>query len=179
MLSPLKPRFLREFNSNRTIETYGYGLDSFLLSLQTKQVTTIEGLTIPLLNEWRNQLTISYASRTKVIGVKSFLKWLYTNDYIQKDLGKCIKMLPKPEPLVERICGKTDIDTLFHIAETTHKETALMLKILFWTGIRLKACCNILTKNIVMGESISIKILSKGNCHGKGCIYLYLTHPMF
>ena len=164
MLSSLKPLFLSEFNSKRTIETYNYSVDSFLLFLQTKQVTTIEGLTISLLKEWRNQLTISYASRTKVIAVKSFLKWLYTNDYIQKNLGKCIKMVPKPDPLVERICGRTDIDTLFHIAETTHKETALMLKILFWTGIRLTACCTILTKHITMGESISIKVLSKGNC---------------
>ena len=164
MLSSLKPLFLREFNSKRTIETYGYALESFLLFLQTKQVTTIEGLTISNLKEWRNQLTISYASRTKVIGVKSFLKWLYTNDYTQKNLGKCIKMIPKPDPLVDRICGKTYIDTLFHIAEATHLPTSLMLKILYWTGIRLTACCNILTKNIVMGESISIKILSKGNC---------------
>ena len=164
MLSSLKPIFLREFNSKRTIETYNYSVDSFLLFVQTKQVTTIEGLTISLLKEWRNQLTISYASRTKVIAVKSFLKWLYTNDYTQKNLGKCIKMVPKPDPLVDRICGKTDIDTLFRIAETTHKETALMLKILFWTGIRLSACCTILTKHITMGESISIKVLSKGNC---------------
>ena len=134
MLSSLKPLFLSEFNSKRTIETYNYSVDSFLLFVQTKQVTTIEGLTISLLKEWRNQLTISYASRTKVIAVKSFLKWLYTNDYTQKNLGKCIKMVPKPDPLVDRICGKTDIDTLFHIAETTHKETALMVKILSGLG---------------------------------------------
>lgn len=70
----------------------------------------------------------------------------------------------KTRPLVDRICGKNDIDTLIHIAETTHKATALMLKILYWTGIRLTACCNILKSNITMGDSISIRVLSKGNC---------------
>lgn len=164
MLSTLKPLFLREFNSARTIETYGYALESFLLFLETKRVTNIETLTIPLVKEWRNQLNLSYASRTKIICIRSFLKWLYTNDYTEKNLGKCIKIMPKPDPIVDRICGKNDIDTLIHIAETTHKPTALMLKILYWTGIRLTACCNILTSNIVMGESISIKVLSKGNC---------------
>ena len=170
MLSSLKTLFLSEFNSNRTIETYNYSVDSFLLFVQTKQVTTIERLTISFLKDWRNQLTISYASRTKVIAVKSFLKWLYTNDYTEKNFGKCIKMIPKPDPLVDRICGKTDIDTLFHIAEATLQPTALMLKILYWTGIRLSACCDILTKNIVMDESISIKVLSKGSVWRTVCI---------
>ena len=73
-------------------------------------------------------------------------------------------MIPKPDPLVERICGKADINQLIQLAEMTHKETALMLKLLYWTGIRLTACCTISKSNITMGESMSIKVLSKGNC---------------
>lgn len=121
-------------------------------------------MTIPIIKQWRNGLKLSYASRTKVICVRSFCKWLYANDYINKDVAKCLKMIPKPDPMVDRICGKNDIDTLIHIAETTHAPTALMLKILYWTGIRLTACCTILKSNITMGDSITIKVLSKGNC---------------
>ena len=101
-------------------------------------------------------MNLSYASRTKVICVRSFCKWLYTNDYIDKDIAKCLKMIPKPDPLVDRICGKADINQLIQLAEMTHKETALMLKLLYWTGIRLTACCTISKSNITMGESMSI-----------------------
>jgi len=153
----LKEQFLGEF-SKGTRQTYGYALNSF------EKYVGDSPLTIPTLKKWRNSLNLSYASRTKVICVRSFCKWLYTNDYIDKDIAKCLKMIPKPDPLVDRICGKTDIHHLIQLAEMTHKETALMLKLLYWTGIRLTACCTIQKSNITMGESMSIKVLSKGNC---------------
>jgi integrase/recombinase XerD len=163
-LKELEPVFLMEFTSKSTIDTYSYSLKSFFAFLKSKNIENVNDISIPILKQWRNGLNLSYASRSKIICVRSFLKWLFVNDYIHKNTGKCLKSIPKPDPLVERICGKTDINHLIKLAESTHQPTALMLKILYWTGIRLTACCTILKRNITMGESMTIKVLSKGNC---------------
>jgi site-specific recombinase XerD len=142
-LKELETVFLMEFTSKATIATYKYSLNSFSAFLKSKHIENVNGISIPILKQWRNGLNLSYASRSKIVCVRSFLKWLFVNDYINKNTGKCLKMIPKPDPLVERICGKTDINDLLKLAETTHKPTALMLKLLYWTGIRLTACCTI------------------------------------
>ena len=162
-LLSLKQQFLAEFESETTIATYNHGMKTILQFLSSKGIDSVDKLNVMVLKEYRRSLDTSYTARKRVIVLKSFCKWLFNNDITKNNLAKAIKMVKQPANLVERICSKTDVQKMIDTAEKVCQSTKLMLQIMKWTGIRIRACSTIKIANIIIGDDIKMKVLSKGN----------------
>lgn len=103
--------------------------------------------------------TKSNTTNTKLGEIKSFFKWLYEEDLIEKDVSSNIKRVKERKSLREPLTIE-NVEKL-RMSCITYREK-LLIELLLSTGLRLSECVNIKMEDIDFNNK-TIKVIGKGN----------------
>ena len=157
-----------EFEKNFSINTivgYKKDINEFISFLDDKKITN------PEYNDIREYLSYMYDKKYKsktiarhISSLKSFYKYLFRNEIIDNNPMVLIST-PKLEKNLPNYLNIDDIESLLKISDRTTPlglRNALILEMLYATGIRVSELVNIKIKDIDFNER-RILILGKGN----------------
>lgn len=153
--------------SNYTIDSYNKDLDNFYVYL-TQNNTDIKKVNYKFL---RGYLTVlydkKYSKKTiarNISTLKSFFKYLKKQNIIESNPMNLIKT-PKIDKKLPKFLNYDDLEKILSIPDTTTflgKRNALILELLYSTGVRVSELVNIKLNDIDLSEE-KILILGKGN----------------
>ncbi len=153
--------------SNYTINSYNKDLDNFYVYLNQNN-TEIKKVNYKFL---RGYLTIlydkKYSKKTiarNISTLKSFFKYLKKENIIKSNPMNLIKT-PKIDKKLPKFLNYDDLEKILSIPDTTTflgKRNALILELLYSTGVRVSELVNIKLNDIDLSEE-KILILGKGN----------------
>ena len=153
--------------SNYTINSYNKDLDNFYVYLNQNN-TEIKKVNYKFL---RGYLTIlydkKYSKKTiarNISTLKSFFKYLKKENIIKSNPMNLIKT-PKIDKKLPKFLNYDDLEKILSIPDTTTflgKRNALILELLYSTGVRVSELVNIKLNDIDLSEE-KIIILGKGN----------------
>ena len=153
--------------SNYTIDSYNKDLDNFYVYL-TQNNTDIKKVNYKFL---RGYLTVlydkKYSKKTiarNISTLKSFFKYLKKEYIIESNPMNLIKT-PKIDKKLPKFLNYDDLEKILSIPDTTTflgKRNALILELLYSTGVRVSELVNIKLNDIDLSEE-KILILGKGN----------------
>lgn len=151
--------------SVHTIEGYREDLFSFLQFSKNKK---IKDITYPFLREYLTYLyEQKYTSRTisrHISALKSFFKYLMKEEKIKNNPMTLISN-PKLDKKLPNYVNYQDLETLLSIPDKQDKlglRNALILELLYSTGVRVSELVGITLKNIDFANE-RILVLGKGN----------------
>ena len=157
-----------EFEKNFSINTivgYKKDINEFISFLDDKKITN------PEYNDIREYLSYMYDKKYKsktiarhISSLKSFYKYLFRNEIIDNNPMVLIST-PKLEKNLPNYLNIDDIEILLKVSDRTTPlglRNALILEMLYATGIRVSELVNIKIKDIDFNER-RILILGKGN----------------
>lgn len=157
-----------EFEKNFSINTivgYKKDINEFISFLDDKKITN------PEYNDIREYLSYMYDKKYKsktiarhISSLKSFYKYLFRNEIIDNNPMVLIST-PKLEKNLPNYLNINDIEILLKVSDRTTPlglRNALILEMLYATGIRVSELVNIKIKDIDFNER-RILILGKGN----------------
>ena len=153
--------------SNYTIDSYNKDLDNFYIYLKQNN-TDIKKVNYKFL---RGYLTVlydkKYSKKTiarNISTLKSFFKYLKKENIIKSNPMNLIKT-PKIDKKLPKFLNYDDLEKILSIPDTTTflgKRNALILELLYSTGVRVSELVNIKLNDIDLSEE-KILILGKGN----------------
>ena len=153
--------------SNYTINSYNKDLDNFYVYLNQNN-TEIKKVNYKFL---RGYLTVlydkKYSKKTiarNISTLKSFFKYLKKENIIKSNPMNLIKT-PKIDKKLPKFLNYDDLEKILSIPDTTTflgKRNALILELLYSTGVRVSELVNIKLNDIDLSEE-KILILGKGN----------------
>lgn len=153
--------------SNYTIDSYNKDLDNFYIYLNQNN-TDIKKVNYKFL---RGYLTVlydkKYSKKTiarNISTLKSFFKYLKKQNIIESNPMNLIKT-PKIDKKLPKFLNYDDLEKILSIPDTTTflgKRNALILELLYSTGVRVSELVNIKLNDIDLSEE-KILILGKGN----------------
>ena len=153
--------------SNYTINSYNKDLDNFYVYLKQNN-TEIKKVNYKFL---RGYLTVlydkKYSKKTiarNISTLKSFFKYLKKENIIESNPMNLIKT-PKLDKKLPKFLNYDDLEKILSIPDTTTflgKRNALILELLYSTGVRVSELVNIKLNDIDLSEE-KILILGKGN----------------
>lgn len=153
--------------SNYTIDSYNKDLDNFYVYLNQNN-TDIKKVNYKFL---RGYLTVlydkKYSKKTiarNISTLKSFFKYLKKQNIIESNPMNLIKT-PKIDKKLPKFLNYDDLEKILSIPDTTTflgKRNALILELLYSTGVRVSELVNIKLNDIDLSEE-KILILGKGN----------------
>lgn len=153
--------------SNYTINSYNKDLDNFYVYLNQNN-TEIKKVNYKFL---RGYLTVlydkKYSKKTiarNISTLKSFFKYLKKKNIIKSNPMNLIKT-PKIDKKLPKFLNYDDLEKILSIPDTTTflgKRNALILELLYSTGVRVSELVNIKLNDIDLSEE-KILILGKGN----------------
>ena len=153
--------------SNYTVNSYSKDLDNFYIYLKQNN-TEIKKVNYKFL---RGYLTVLYdklySKKTiarNISTLKSFFKYLKKENIIESNPMNLIKT-PKIDKKLPKFLNYDEIEKILSIPDTTTflgKRNALILELLYSTGIRVSELVNIKLNDIDLSEE-KILILGKGN----------------
>ena len=153
--------------SNYTIDSYNKDLDNFYIYLKQNN-TDIKKVNYKFL---RGYLTVlydkKYSKKTiarNISTLKSFFKYLKKQNIIESNPMNLIKT-PKIDKKLPKFLNYDDLEKILSIPDTTTflgKRNALILELLYSTGVRVSELVNIKLNDIDLSEE-KILILGKGN----------------
>ena len=153
--------------SNYTINSYSKDLDNFYVYLNQNN-TEIKKVNYKFL---RGYLTVlydkKYSKKTiarNISTLKSFFKYLKKENIIKSNPMNLIKT-PKIDKKLPKFLNYDDLEKILSIPDTTTflgKRNALILELLYSTGVRVSELVNIKLNDIDLSEE-KILILGKGN----------------
>ena len=153
--------------SNYTINSYSKDLDNFYIYLKQNN-TDIKKVNYKFL---RGYLTVlydkKYSKKTiarNISTLKSFFKYLKKQNIIESNPMNLIKT-PKIDKKLPKFLNYDDLEKILSIPDTTTflgKRNALILELLYSTGVRVSELVNIKLNDIDLSEE-KILILGKGN----------------
>ena len=153
--------------SNYTVNSYSKDLDNFYLYLKQNN-TEIKKVNYKFL---RGYLTVLYAKKyskktiaRNISTLKSFFKYLKKENIIESNPMNLIKT-PKIDKKLPKFLNYDEIEKILSIPDTTTflgKRDALILELLYSTGVRVSELVNIKLNDIDLSEE-KILILGKGN----------------
>lgn len=153
--------------SNYTISCYEKDLNQYLDFLKENKKNILE-VDYKFLRSYLSMLyDKNYAKKTiarHISSLKSFYKFLFKNNIIDKNPMVLIKT-PKLDKKLPKFLYYDDIDALLNVPDTSTflgLRDALILEVLYSTGIRVSELVNIEIKDINFSEN-TILILGKGN----------------
>ena len=113
--------WLNSFESKATRRAYWH--DVCVLSVwMASNNLTIKSIKLKDLQQWNKNTGVGCPARRMIATVKSFWKYAYNQDFISKDISKCLKIPPKLDIRVERKLTKQQISTMINRAWwTTYK----------------------------------------------------------
>lgn len=111
----------------------------------------------------------------KISSLRSFYKYLYINNIIDKNPFLFVS-LPKKEKKLPRFVNYEDLNTIFSIPNINNDyglRDRLILELLYGTGIRVSELCDIKISDIEFSNK-TIRVVGKGNkerivCYGDYC----------
>lgn len=154
--------------SNNTIVAYENNINKFILYLNDNSINDINNVNYGVMRNYLNYLyKLNYTSKSicrHISSLRSFFKYLMSENKIKNNPTtlisnpKVLKKLPKYINYedIEKILNTPDLKTDIGIRD------ALILELLYVTGIRVGELVNIKLKDININEK-NIKILGKGN----------------
>ena len=153
--------------SNYTIDSYNKDLDNFYIYLKQNN-TDIKKVNYKFL---RGYLTVlydkKYSKKTiarNISTLKSFFKYLKKQNIIESNPMNLIKT-QKIDKKLPKLLNYDDLEKILIIPDTTKflgKRNALILELLYSTGVRVSELVNIKLNDIDLSEE-KILILGKGN----------------
>lgn len=153
--------------SNYTIDSYNKDLDNFYIYLNQNN-TDIKKVNYKFL---RGYLTFlydkKYSKKTiarNISTLKSFFKYLKKQNIIESNPMNLIKT-PKIDKKLPKFLNYDDLEKILSIPDTTTflgKRNALILELLYSTGVRVSELVNTKLNDIDLSEE-KILILGKGN----------------
>lgn len=154
--------------SDLTISGYLHDLNLFLEFLNEKNIKNYNKLMYEDIREFIIYLyNLEYSNKTisrNISAIKSFFKFLKTNEYIVNN--PCILIsTPKLEKILPKFLNFEDTNKLLHAFDNNNfmgLRNSLILEILYSTGIRVSEITNIKLKDISMSDK-SVVITGKGN----------------
>ncbi len=151
--------------SDHTITNYKIDLKEFYNYLKVKKIQEVD---VEIVRGYLKKLyDKKYSSSTisrKVSSLKSYFKYLEAEGKIKNNPMNLISN-PKKEKKLPNFLNYKDLETLLNTPDQTTEEgirDALILELLYSSGIRVSELVNIETKNINFKEH-KILVLGKGN----------------
>ena len=153
--------FLEEFESKETKYAYNRDLVSFCDYIQLKGIV-FDSIKLRDLVLWSRTKDKSPSSRRCIAAVKSFFKYCYRMDYLNKDISKCLRVPKKNQIKVERhLPQQSCIEAIL----SAKGDTKLLLQLLFYLGLRLTEC-RTLHRNMIKERAdgcLTFTVIGKGN----------------
>ena len=153
--------------SMNTISSYNLDINEFInyIKIKQKKIETFEYSDIKtylvfLYNKNNSKTTVS----RKLSSLRSFYKYLYKNEIIDKNVFSFIKS-PKKEKKLPKYVNYEDLSNVFSHLNTKNKvntRNKLIIELFYSTGIRLTELCNIKISDINFSKK-NIIILGKGD----------------
>lgn len=144
-------------NSDATIHARFWTIRPFLLYLVQSRITDISQLTPTQISEF----TIFNAGRAlksinqKMNHLRSFLKFLYEEKYISKDLSKCVLKVPKPRPRLAQTWTREEIERILNVIErgtSVGKRDYAVFTLVSQLGLRTGDIINLTFDNLLWAE---------------------------
>lgn len=178
-IQELIPLYLKHLKTLRrsfyTIKGARSGLKNFCRFLEEERISTIEELTLDVLEEYQEDLAFRVtnkgtllASRTQaqLLGVvKSFTRFLKAKDYLLHDPGEAIKLPKKPKRLPRVILNTNEVKKLIEAPDARTNRgyrNRIILEILYDTAIRRSELANLKVCDLDLASGYS-KVNGKGN----------------
>ena len=102
----------------------------------------------------------SSSTRRRIIALKSFFHYLHLNDYITKDILKCLKVPVASKCRVERKLTQEEVHAILKKAKG---KTKLLVCCLFFLGLRVSEALKLKKRDVKHGERLSVSVMGKGN----------------
>ena len=100
----------------------------------------------------------SSSTRRRIIALKSFFRYLHLNDYITKDILKCLKVPPASKCRVERKMAEKEVHRILQKAKGKVK---LLIHCLFFLGLRVSEALRLKKKDVTFGDRLTISVMGK------------------
>ena len=153
--------FLEEFESKETKYAYKRDLVSFCDYIQLKGIV-FDSIKLRDLVLWSRTKDKSPSSRRCIAAVKSFFKYCYRMDYLNKDISKCLKVPRKNQIRVERhLPQHSCVEAIL----SAKGDTKILLQLLFYLGLRLTEC-RTLHRDMIKERAdgcLTFTVIGKGN----------------
>lgn len=155
--------------SNKTVESYNLALNQFLQYLECEydylvDITQIEACHIRPYVAWlHNKRYCNKSLRIKISAVKSFFKFLFKRNIINKNPASNIP-IPKAEKKLPSFLLKKEIDDLINNIESNTAEGArdlALIELLYGSGLRISEALMLNVSDINNLQSL-IKVKGKG-----------------
>ena len=99
------------------------------------------------------------STRRKIISLKSFFHYLHLNDYITKDILKCLKVPAATKCRVERKLTETEV---FGMYEKAKGKVKLLVECLFFLGLRVTEALTLKKRDVTHGPRLTFSVIGKG-----------------
>ena len=99
------------------------------------------------------------STRRKIISLKSFFHYLHLNDYITKDILKCLKVPAATKCRVERKLTETEV---FGMYEKAKGKVKLLVECLFFLGLRVTEALTLKKRDVTYGPRLTFSVIGKG-----------------
>ena len=154
--------------SNNTIVAYENNINKFVLYLHNNNINDINSVDYSVMRNYLNYLyKLNYTPKSicrHISSLRSFFKYLMSENKIKNNPTTLISN-PKVEKKLPKYINYEDIEKILNTPDLKTNigiRDALILELLYVTGIRVGELVNIKLKDININEK-NIKILGKGN----------------
>lgn len=157
--------FLQQFESRETRYAYKRDLVRFHKEIQIP----FNDIKLRNLVLWSRMKQKTPADRRCIAAVKSFFKYCYQMDYVEKNISKCLRVPRKSQIKVERNLSHQFCIEAIMMAK---KDTKLMLQLLFFLGLRLTEM-RTLHRNMITERDdgcLMFTVIGKGNKKRSVCL---------
>ncbi len=161
--------WLRQYTSPGTQKVYWCDIRTFLAFVQKPLQDIVE----TDLFDYRDSLAkdADATRNRKLAVVKSLLSYAYRKHHINVNIGTDIRLKQPEDRLTERILSVEQVFAMFAKAEgnkQTDKRNHAILRLLYYSGIRVAELCNLLWRNVqfhLVGDEPcgQVTVYGKGN----------------
>jgi integrase/recombinase XerD len=141
--------------ANRTRIEYQNDLEDLLKYLQRLSVDHVSGLGLPIIERYVAQLEekgfASLTRKRKVVAIRSFLLFLYEDNYIQNNVAAKV-VLPFVETTVPQVLTKTESQRLELVSLKSPRDFAI-IELVLQTGIRLSEIVRLTLDDLEIGRT--------------------------
>ncbi|MDD4844938.1 MAG: site-specific integrase [Anaerotignum sp.] len=144
-------------NSKSTIDARFWTIRPFLLHLTQSGITDISQMEATHIH----QFTVFNAARAlksinqKMNNLRAFIEFLYEENYIPKDLSKCVLKAPKPRPRLAKTWTKEEVERILGVIErgtSVGKRDFAVFMLVTQLGLRTGDVVNMTFDNLLWSE---------------------------
>jgi len=148
---------LKRNNRKSTIDGKFWAIRPFLLHLAQSGVTDISQLTAIHIHEFIvfNAARALKSINQKMNALRSFIKFLYEENYISEDLSKCVLQAPKPRPRLAQTWTKEEVGRILNVIErgtSVGKRDYAVFMLVTQLGLRTGDIVNMTFDNLLWSE---------------------------